>query len=533
MAPQVEPPSRARRGAQDLDGLVADPARRDVDDALEADAVGVRAQDAQVGKGVLDLAPRVEPGAADELVADPVAQEQFLDRPGLGVHPVHHRDVARPEAVVLLVAAPGERGTAAADQPLDLAGDPLGLFLLVVGLEALDADAAGVVGPQLLVLARGVARDDRVGGVEDQLGRAVVLLELDDGGVGPVAFEVEDVAQVRAAPRVDRLVVVADHAQVAMAGGQRLDPQVLRPVGVLVLVDVEVAPALLVLGEDVGRLVEQPDGLEQEVVEVERVRLAQPLLVAGRQARDRPLAVVRRVLGQERRVEHLVLGPADGPEDRARPELAGQRHVLLAQDLLHQRGLVVGVVDDEAAADPDGLAVGPQHARGERMERARHHVPPALADQADDPLAELRRRPVGEGHRQDPPRGDVLDADQVGDPVGEDAGLARAGAGQDQQRAVGRGDRAGLLGVEGADDLLLARLQRGGARSRIGRWRGRRGSFASAGASRSQAGSSGTAGAASARSVKTVPAAPPAASAASSSAGSAVRRRRVGVTRPL
>jgi hypothetical protein len=36
----------------------------------------------------------------------------------------------------------------------------------------------------------------------------------------------------------------------------------------------EVAPALLVLGEDVGCLVEQADGLEQQVVEVERLRLA-------------------------------------------------------------------------------------------------------------------------------------------------------------------------------------------------------------------------------------------------------------------
>ena len=89
----------------------------------------------------------------------------------------------------------------------------------------------------------------------------------------------------------------------------------------------------------------------------------------------------------------------------------------------------------------------------ERMERAGHDVPPALADEADDPLAQLGGGPVREGDREDPPRGDVLDADQVGDPVGEHAGLARAGAGQDQQRAVGRGDGAGLLGVEGPDDL--------------------------------------------------------------------------------
>ena len=112
-----------------------------------------------------------------------------------------------------------------------------------------------------------------MGGVEDELGGAVVLLELDDGRIGPVALEVEDVADVRPAPAVDRLVVVAHDAEVPVLRRERLDPQVLRPVGVLVLVDVEVAPALLVLGEDVGRLLEEADGLEQEVVEVERVGL--------------------------------------------------------------------------------------------------------------------------------------------------------------------------------------------------------------------------------------------------------------------
>ena len=329
---------------------------------------------------------------------------------------------------LVLVGASREGRAATADQALDLAGDPLGLLVLVVRLEALDLHAAGVLGPELLVLARGVARDDRVGGVEDQLGRAVVAFELDDGRVRPVALEVEDVAQVRAAPRVDRLVVVADDRQVAVLRGERLDPQVLGAVRVLVLVDVEVAPALLVLGEDVGRLVEQADGLEQQVVEVERPGGLEALLVAGREAGDRPFPVVRGVLAQERRVEHLVLGAADRAEHRARAELAGQRQVLLAQDLLHQRLLVVRVVDHEPAVDADRRPVLAEDAGAQRVERARLDLATALADEADDPVAELGGGLVRERDGQDPPRRHVLDADQVGDPVGEHAGLAGARA---------------------------------------------------------------------------------------------------------
>ena len=81
---------------------------------------------------------------------------------------------------------------------------------------------------------------------------------------------------------------------------ERLDPQVLRPVRVLVLVDVEVAPAGLVGVEHLGRPLEQLDRLEQQVVEVERADRPQPLLVALRELRDDPLAVVDGVLGEER-----------------------------------------------------------------------------------------------------------------------------------------------------------------------------------------------------------------------------------------
>ena len=93
---------------------------------------------------------------------------------------------------------------------------------------------------------------------------------LTTAAVRPVALEIEDVAEVGAAPRVDRLVVVTDDGQVAVARREGAHPQVLGAVRVLVLVDVEVAPAILVLGEDLGRLLEQADALEEQVVEVER-----------------------------------------------------------------------------------------------------------------------------------------------------------------------------------------------------------------------------------------------------------------------
>ena len=79
----------------------------------------------QVGEGVLDLAPVVEAGAADDLVRDADAHEVLLEHAALRVGAVEDGDVA--PAVVAVVVQAG-----------DLAGDPLGLVALVVGVVAHD-----------------------------------------------------------------------------------------------------------------------------------------------------------------------------------------------------------------------------------------------------------------------------------------------------------------------------------------------------------------------------------------------------------
>ena len=221
------------------------------------------------------------------------------------------------------------------------------------------------------------------------------------------------------------------------------------------------------------------------------------------------------------------------PEHGARAELAGERQVLLAQDLLHQRLLVVRVVDDEPPADPDRLAVLAQDAGTERVERAGQDVAAALADQADDPFAQLGGGPVRERDGQDPPGADVLDADEVGDPMGQHPGLAGSGAGQDQERSLRRGDGPRLLRVERVDDLRgSGREGRGpGGRDRPGA--ASVSACSGPGTSRIQAGSSGGASGRIGELDEGRTGRPQLRSAASSSVGLPGRRRRVGLTPPL
>ena len=187
----------------------------------------------QVAERVLDLGALVEARAADHLVADAVADERVLEHAALRVRAVEDGDLVARAAGV--------------HEPLDLAGDVARLGVLV--LELADArpgrPAPASVQSSLRFCARLFAIT-RVGGGEDRLRRAVVLLELDDLGVGEVVLEVEDVADVGAAEGVDRLLVVADHRQVAVLLGQDLQPAVLRAVRVLVLVHEHVLEVVLV-----------------------------------------------------------------------------------------------------------------------------------------------------------------------------------------------------------------------------------------------------------------------------------------------
>ena len=90
------------------------------------------------------------------------------------------------------------------------AGHPGGLVALVLGVVAHDAFAVAGIGPQRLRLAFDVVVDHRVGGVEDGLRTAVVLVEDHRRDVGERLLEVDDVAEVGATESVH--AVVDQHA---------------------------------------------------------------------------------------------------------------------------------------------------------------------------------------------------------------------------------------------------------------------------------------------------------------------------------
>ena len=111
---------------------------------------------------------------------------------------------------------------------------------------------------------------DRSLGEGDDLGRRTVIdLELEDPGTGMPLGKLEDVVVVGPAEPIDRLGVVADGREIARAGRRDgLDDLDLNGVGVLHLVDQDVAKHPRLGGPLIGKLADQPAPLEQQVVVV-------------------------------------------------------------------------------------------------------------------------------------------------------------------------------------------------------------------------------------------------------------------------
>ena len=185
---------------QKLHGGVAQPALRHIDDALEGEIVGRRIDHPQIGQRVADFGAFIKPRAADHAIGQAERDETVLEFAHL--ERSAHQDGDLVERV------------AAALQLLDLLADGAGFLLGIPGAGHGDLLARHVVGAQRFSQPAFVVGDQVRGGGEDVAGRAVIPFQPDHRGAGEIVLEAQDVVDLGAAPAVDRLVVVADAADV-------------------------------------------------------------------------------------------------------------------------------------------------------------------------------------------------------------------------------------------------------------------------------------------------------------------------------
>ncbi len=122
---------------------------------------------------------------------------------------------------------------------------------------------------------------------------------------------------------------------------------------------------------------------------------------------------------------------------------------------VHQIGGVFAVVDGELRIEPEPRRIFAQQPGADRMERAgvsgqglrrRLHRELALQQPFDAPV-QLRRRAAREGRQHDALRVGAFE-DEMGDAMRQRVGLARAGAGDDEERRCAMLGRKTLRLVE-------------------------------------------------------------------------------------
>ena len=374
-------------------GGVPDAPRGIVDDTGQAQVVAGVVDDAQVGQHILDLRPVEEPGAADYPVGDAQALEGHLQLVGLGVHAVEYG-----------VAVPGLARPVVDHEGF---GDKPGLVVLVHGGVQGHLGPFVPGGPKFLALAAVVVADDGVGGGQDIFGGAVVLLQPDGAAALVLILEGEDIFDGGSPEAVDGLVVVPHHADVLPAPRQQGGEQILQVVGVLVLIDQYVVKFSLIICPNVIELLEQPHGVEDDVVEVQRPGFPQALFIGGVQPGDFLQPVVAVPVGLPGEIGgqlQLVLGPGDGGQHRAGGELLVVKAQLLEAVLHHPQG-VVGIVDGEGGGEAQLFDVPAEDAHAGGVEGGGPHVPGLGAQHPLQAGLELAGGLVGEGDGDDGPGG--------------------------------------------------------------------------------------------------------------------------------
>ena len=259
--------------------------------------------------------------------------------------------------------------------------------------------------------------------------------------------KVENVAHRRGAKRVDRLGVVAHHGEPLAVRLERQQDRGLQPVGVLILIHQHVVEAAADLGGN-RRLRHHLRPIKQEIIVIEHVLALLGLDIGGEQPAQ--LGFQGRAPGKER-AEHLVeraLGIHGTRIDGEAGALGGEarlglRKAEIMADEIEQIGGILAVVNGERPIETDLRRVFAQQPGADGVKRAgpgeciRDHCgarAPHIGSHAFDPARHLGGGAAREGQEHHPAGIDAVD-DEVRHPVRQRAGLARTGAGNDQQRS--------------------------------------------------------------------------------------------------
>ena len=122
--------------------------------------------------------------------------------------------------------------------------------------------STAVLRPDVFLYLIFILFNDAVCRLNNVIRRAVILFQFKELGIGVVFLEIQDVANVRPAKRVNGLCIITYDTYVLIFRSKRFNDEVLTVIGILILVYQNVLKPVLVLRQDIGELVHQFIGLQ-------------------------------------------------------------------------------------------------------------------------------------------------------------------------------------------------------------------------------------------------------------------------------
>ena len=89
----------------------------------------------------------------------------------------------------------------------------------------------------------------RIGSIDNRLRRAIIALQLEELGVGIAVLESKDIAYISSSEGIDRLRVISHYADIILRFGELFDNEILRIVGVLILIDQHILKNILIVAQ--------------------------------------------------------------------------------------------------------------------------------------------------------------------------------------------------------------------------------------------------------------------------------------------
>ncbi len=212
-------------------------------------------------------------------------------------------------------------------------------------------------------------------------------------------------------------------------GREQLEQLELRPVYVLVLVDEDMRQRALQGQTQPALARQQPDGISDQVVEVQQAARRQRARIGRRQFGQPGVTVFGISTGRIAQVAFVLADEIQHPCGG----IGLQAEILGPGNLCQQLDLSALVCNDEVRVEAGRVRVTPQDARAKRVERIDPDITGCRAQQAFEAPLHLLGRPVSESDAEHLLRCHILRGYQPGGAPGDDVSLAAAGSGEHEQ----------------------------------------------------------------------------------------------------